>query len=581
MKKIVKCFAAVFAAVGLIFAFTACGEYEETHNFKETVVSPTCTEGGYTLYECTDDGCEYSYIDNRVPALGHAYDNYFCTRCFALDKQAPDTEGLEYTPVYESDGVTIKSYAVTGTGEAQIANYIKVPDKFSDKSVTGVSDGAFKDLSAVKAIELPSTVKEMGDRVFAHCVSLKSVVLPDVNQIGEETFKGCSAIESVDLPTRTERVEARAFENCASLENVKLPNALRRIESDAFKGCVAIKSVDIPVSAEYIAFSAFEGCNALEQMTLPMSAARTAEVAGEDKPKTEYMHFGYIFGAETPEQNAEFVPASLETVNIIGFRQVTDKSFAGCQMSSVVMSGGVNVIGEGAFKDCDKLASVEIAPSASEIGDGAFENCSALKAIQIPSSATRIGFGAFTGCTAIERMTLPMSTGRRVDIGGGLMQTEYASHFGFIFGAESYRDNASAIPAALKSVRVAGRRAIGENAFYGCPHIETVEIEGTVRQIGKNAFGACEGLLAVRLEKGMTNVGGGAFYDCQNLEELTLYSGIKNIGAKAFYGCTSLKTVNFKGTIAEFGATKYEDEYSSPIAYSADLIIGGHKVNYK
>lgn len=45
------------------------------HNWDTgTVVAPTCTDRGYTLYKCTDTGCEETYKDNFVNALGHDFD---------------------------------------------------------------------------------------------------------------------------------------------------------------------------------------------------------------------------------------------------------------------------------------------------------------------------------------------------------------------------------------------------------------------------------------------------------------------------------------------------------------------------
>lgn len=39
------------------------------------VVAPKCDEQGYTLYTCTDDGCEATYKGFFVDAIGHAYDD--------------------------------------------------------------------------------------------------------------------------------------------------------------------------------------------------------------------------------------------------------------------------------------------------------------------------------------------------------------------------------------------------------------------------------------------------------------------------------------------------------------------------
>ena len=65
---------------------------EHVHSYSETVVQPSCTEGGYTVYSCT---CGDSYTGNETGALGHnetqtvveptadaqGYTLYTCQRC--------------------------------------------------------------------------------------------------------------------------------------------------------------------------------------------------------------------------------------------------------------------------------------------------------------------------------------------------------------------------------------------------------------------------------------------------------------------------------------------------------------------
>ncbi|MBQ9878819.1 MAG: hypothetical protein IJM45_00135, partial [Clostridia bacterium] len=43
------------------------------HSFVSTVISPTCTEDGYTLWEC--ENCNASYTTDPVAASGHAWDD--------------------------------------------------------------------------------------------------------------------------------------------------------------------------------------------------------------------------------------------------------------------------------------------------------------------------------------------------------------------------------------------------------------------------------------------------------------------------------------------------------------------------
>ena len=42
------------------------------HEVKE-VIAPTCEEQGYTVWECTNDGCEHTYNDTYVAATGHSH----------------------------------------------------------------------------------------------------------------------------------------------------------------------------------------------------------------------------------------------------------------------------------------------------------------------------------------------------------------------------------------------------------------------------------------------------------------------------------------------------------------------------
>lgn len=49
-----------------------CGkERQRNHSFSATVVNPTCTEQGYTLYKCKDSGCKAEYKSNFTAPLGH------------------------------------------------------------------------------------------------------------------------------------------------------------------------------------------------------------------------------------------------------------------------------------------------------------------------------------------------------------------------------------------------------------------------------------------------------------------------------------------------------------------------------
>jgi hypothetical protein len=59
------------------------------------------------------------------------------------------------------------------------------------------------------------------------------------------------------------------------------------------------------------------------------------------------------------------------------------------RVTSVVVKEGITNIGDGAFRECVKIESVELPTSCTIIGDSAFVGCSSLKTIVIPSENLR------------------------------------------------------------------------------------------------------------------------------------------------------------------------------------------------
>ena len=81
------------------------------HHYEEIVVSPTCTDIGYTKYECS---CGDYYLRNMVDALGHNYVDGKCENCGADDPavapQPPVGGGNE--PIEDEPNVWVKLWDV-------------------------------------------------------------------------------------------------------------------------------------------------------------------------------------------------------------------------------------------------------------------------------------------------------------------------------------------------------------------------------------------------------------------------------------------------------------------------------------
>ena len=67
------------------------------HNYESVVTAPTCTERGYTTHTCLV--CGDSYTDAYVDALGHSFEDGFCTACGEPDPDFEEpTEPSETVP---------------------------------------------------------------------------------------------------------------------------------------------------------------------------------------------------------------------------------------------------------------------------------------------------------------------------------------------------------------------------------------------------------------------------------------------------------------------------------------------------
>lgn len=69
MKKSILALVFILLTCISLLCFASC-EDEHTHSYTHTVVEPTCTQGGYTLHECS---CGDSYKDTPTNAIGHVY----------------------------------------------------------------------------------------------------------------------------------------------------------------------------------------------------------------------------------------------------------------------------------------------------------------------------------------------------------------------------------------------------------------------------------------------------------------------------------------------------------------------------
>ncbi len=83
--------------------------------------------------------------------------------------------------------------------------------------------------------------------------------------------------------------------------------------------------------------------------------------------------------------------------------EIADEAFSGnTAITSVIMIGGVELVGHRAFSGCTSLEEAVLAGCTREIGTYCFEGCHSLSSLYLGDGFRRFGSSAFNGCTSLR-----------------------------------------------------------------------------------------------------------------------------------------------------------------------------------
>ncbi len=283
--------------------------------------------------------------------------------------------------------------------------------------------------------------------------------------------------------------------------------------TNEYSGNVAIpetviyNDVTYPVTSIY--FSAFYNCSGLTSVTIPSSV----------KSIRSYAFSGCSGLTSITVKSGNSIYDSRNNCNAI-IETASNTLIVGCK--NTIIPNSVTDIGESAFRGCTGLTSINIPNSVTSISRYVFYGCSSLTSIVVASGNSK--FDSRNNCNAI---------------------IETASNK-LIAGCKN-----TTIPNSVTT--------IGEDAFYGCSGLTSIEIPNSVTSIYSDAFSNCSDLTSVTIPNSVTNIASHTFYNCSSLTRVIIPSSVTTIGESAFRSCYNLMSIAIPNSVTYIGANAFYD----------------------
>lgn len=242
----------------------------------KNVVMPSTLEeiGSYVFFDC--ENIETINIPQGVKKLGEfTFGNTTSLKSIVLPKSL-----VEY-------GNPLVGGSFEGSGLETVV---------LEEGTTQVYEGLFMDCEHLTSVQIPNTVKSIGNRAFYGCKSMTEFTIsPMVETLGEAVFydsgitrisvpasvKSCGSkaysafdgenIQEVTLEEGFEEIYDCMFAACAGLTKVNCPTTLRKIGDNAFISCDALPSFTVPDGVTSLGVFAFADCDNLKSVAIPAS----------------------------------------------------------------------------------------------------------------------------------------------------------------------------------------------------------------------------------------------------------------------------------------------------------------------
>jgi hypothetical protein len=438
---------------------------------------------------------------------------------------------------------------LTSIGEGAFKNSSNLRNVNIPSTVTSLGAYAFESATSVASVSLPEGLLTIGDGAFAFATSLSQLVIPTtVTSLGQGALDGASSLTSLTLPGNLSQPQDGLFSDLSALSSIAFnsPSSIYRVEDGVlfntalttlyrYPATKAGSTYQIPSSVTTIARGSFKGAQLLTSITIPSTVTTVEYESFKDTVLLGHVTFGAsVLDSINFEFDGIFGSSVTEVTIASGATAIPEYGFGGAEaLQTVRIPSTLTTIGIDAFRNATSLSSVIFAPNSqlTEIRSHAFRNASSLESFDFPSALTSIGNSAFRGATALEAITIP-ATVTGID-GSAFRGTTALVSVNFEAGSQL--------------------EYIADCAFCGASSLETITIPALVLDLGWAVFEYATSLRTVFFAPNsrLQTIGGDIFYGASSLQSISIPATVEYLGSNAFSDATSLSSITIPASVSE------------------------------
>ena len=373
-----------------------------------------------------------------------------------------NTKSKDEIKIAQSLGIEVNPYDITEEGELLSSN------------------GNLLLMDENGTLTIPDSVTKIGEGAFANLEGLKTIIIPgSVKEIGTNAFSYNTTLETVIMQEGVEKIYSWAFAGCSNLKNVTMPNSLNFMGGMSFYYCVNLEEIVIPNKIKEIPGNCFAGDVKLKHVVLPNQLLNIKEFA-----------------------------------------------FYTTGISQIEIPNTVNMIGKGAFENCNNLNNIELNNSQYYVYENGF---------LMPKDKTSIMFISPNYLKSVDTLKIPEGV---QDFSNNII------NFNNIKKLEipSSLINVSLriFPSSISQVIIDTNnpKYISENNLW-----YTKDTKRLIMCYSKEQD--------IRIQEGILVAEDGAFGAAVNATSITLPDSLTHISGQTFNACRNLKTIKIGRNVQE------------------------------